>query len=503
MKTITVNFEQCYLRYHILNILRKYFKVEYSKTPNFLFYGWRNNEFLYYPESTIKIFCSAEPAFPNYNYCDYAIGTFNFHFEDRYFRFPYAFYHVPPEKLKKRVIDNNLSNRKFCNYIYWNTSYGEGPSIREEFCKKLMEYKMIDCPGLSLNNMKNALPGRYDKNWESGKIEFIKNYKFTIAFENAYYKGYVSEKLTHPFLAMSVPIYYGASDVDNDFNKNAFIDVSKFKSIDEVIDYIIYLDNNDEEYMKILSCNVLNENFNIEDFYRNFEEYIVSIVESKEKKVSIISKRFDPPTTLTIYYLNRIISMLSDNNNGKLTIKSTDILHILTGANNHSNTKDVSKLDYLLNHLLNSKYLQEQNYLYGHEINKYLQQNNTYYLFNNLIQSFDFSKIILNRPDIKKFINDEIPNGRLKFFFWVLQNGFCEYPDLINIRDKIYEIVLVLNNIKFNDASLIDYTMLIHNIWIIREDLHSVSPKTIFGQLAILTWFYRYGRNEYNLKGIV
>lgn len=54
--------------------------------------------------------------------------------------------------------------------------------------------------------------------------------------------------------AHTVPIYWGNRYVDQEFNKDAFIDVSDFDSVDRAIEYIRKVDSDDELYMKILNA---------------------------------------------------------------------------------------------------------------------------------------------------------------------------------------------------------------------------------------------------------
>jgi hypothetical protein len=89
--------------------------------------------------------------------------------------------------------------------------------------------------------------------------------------ENSEGDGYVSEKLFDSFISGTIPIYYGDYTVDEYINPKAFILIKNEKNIKEKIEYIKYIDNNNEKYMNILKENVLmNEN-------------IVNIIE-KEKK---------------------------------------------------------------------------------------------------------------------------------------------------------------------------------------------------------------------------
>ena len=144
--------------------------------------------------------------------------------------------------------------------------------------QKLSEYKRVDCPGRVLNNMKSdRLIGRFDGDWRKSKIDFIRDYKFTIAFENSKYLGYTTEKILHPFIAGSIPIYWGNPIIDRDYNKEAFIDCTdREDDIDSIIDRIIRLDNSDDEYLEMLRSKPMSEAFDDMELER-FEDFFVHI----------------------------------------------------------------------------------------------------------------------------------------------------------------------------------------------------------------------------------
>lgn len=83
------------------------------------------------------------------------------------------------------------------------------------------------------------------------KIEFQKKYRFTIAFENSIMDGYVTEKIIQAWASGTVPIYYGGNGVENDFNDRAYIDVTRYGSMEQCIDHVLYLDSHPDEYLKI------------------------------------------------------------------------------------------------------------------------------------------------------------------------------------------------------------------------------------------------------------
>lgn len=99
-------------------------------------------------------------------------------------------------------------------------------SHRLEYISELMEYLPIDSYG---SWRRNCVLDE-DKGYIT-KLDIIKQYKFTIAFENAISKDYVTEKFFEPLIAGSVPIYLGAPNIDRfSPGKDAFIDVRDYDS---------------------------------------------------------------------------------------------------------------------------------------------------------------------------------------------------------------------------------------------------------------------------------
>lgn len=133
----------------------------------------------------------------------------------------------------------------FCDFIYSNGN----SRTRVEFFQRLSHYKRVESLGaVEPNN--DALAGTgYDTPGYRAKQAFQARCKFSIAFENSYFPGYTTEKLSDPLLAGSVPIYSGNPRVADVFNPKAFINVDRFASTDQAIDYIREVDNNDELYL--------------------------------------------------------------------------------------------------------------------------------------------------------------------------------------------------------------------------------------------------------------
>ncbi|NEO99689.1 MAG: glycosyltransferase [Symploca sp. SIO2E9] len=250
-----------------IKFLGTYYDIEISDDPDFLIYScynkdgylrWRNGarksaaeEFRKY--DCIRIFYTLENVRPNFKECDYAF-TFDYNAHVNQYRLPsYGIYDpncklpfvkvndvhplvknedFDPEKIKKE-------KTKFCNFVYSNM-HGRK---RNRFFKKLSKYKRVDSGGKWLNNLGYRV---------KDKLEFLKQYKLTIAFENFAYPGYTTEKLIQPMLANSIPIYWGNPLVNRDFNTKSFLNYSEFKNEDELIEKIIEIDQNDDLYLEYL-----------------------------------------------------------------------------------------------------------------------------------------------------------------------------------------------------------------------------------------------------------
>jgi len=258
--------------------------IEYyiSDKPKILFYSVFGNRHNLYRDC-VKVFYTGEPIAPDFNECDYAIGFDKIEFGNRYMRRPLWF---PDESIIKpiEISDEKALNRKFCNFIYSNDKDGNAVKLRTEFAKKLMEYKHIDCPGRVLNNMKSDLLARENRDWTKSKVEFIADYKFTIAFENSSYNGYTTEKMLNPLSAKSVPIYWGNPEVEEDFNSEAFINANGYEDrLDELVKKVIELDNNDEAYLKMLHANPMKDDYDINE-REGFDRFIADIVSNSKKE---------------------------------------------------------------------------------------------------------------------------------------------------------------------------------------------------------------------------
>lgn len=291
------------MQHWVTKTLQKKYRVELTDDPDFLFYGpWgaeqgsKNYGLDHRNYNCVKIFCGGEPVSPDFNECDYAFGFEPIFYEGRYMQYPVGdcnspgIYNVDKSIQDRSRISEKMFDRKFCNFIYSQDWMGEGAPLRRDFCQALMKYKHVDCPGYILNNMpRDSISTRWTggacgngtvlPGWSNGKLQFIKDYKFTIAFENTSFPGYTTEKLVHPFQAYSIPIYWGNPEVAKLFNPEAFVNCNEYDNdFDAIIARIRELDTDREQYLKMLSQPPLQPDF---DYHRveKAEEFLFRIIE--------------------------------------------------------------------------------------------------------------------------------------------------------------------------------------------------------------------------------
>lgn len=77
------------------------------------------------------------------------------------------------------------------------------------------------------------------------KIKLLSNFKYCLCFENlTNINGYFTEKIFDCFKAKCVPIYWGASNIEEYIPKNCFIDYRDFMSYEKLLNYLESIDEN-------------------------------------------------------------------------------------------------------------------------------------------------------------------------------------------------------------------------------------------------------------------
>ena len=167
---------------------------------------------------------------------------------------------------------------KFCAYMY-SVSHEH----RIEIFNLISKYKKVDALGKCSKNTDN-IDTRFiendDETYNDIAVDLYKNYKFVIAMENKDVDGYNTEKLINPIIANSIPLYWGNNKIFKYINKKRVIYIPDYTE-EDLIKKIISLDNNIDEYNKIINEPIYTNINNIpENFEKNIEKQIKENIQS-------------------------------------------------------------------------------------------------------------------------------------------------------------------------------------------------------------------------------
>lgn len=118
------------------------------------------------------------------------------------------------------------------------------------------------------------------------KLEFTSKYAAALAFENLPKKSYITEKIYEAFAVNSVPIYWGADDIYQDFNQNCFIhfDSSSQESVNQSVTEIFSLLSDKDRIHKMASTDPIT-GYRAEKYIRNgrqmFKDFVMKVVDTK------------------------------------------------------------------------------------------------------------------------------------------------------------------------------------------------------------------------------
>lgn len=289
MKTIKIKFVDMYGWFEkeepklYEEIQRCGYPVEISDQPDYLFCCIFGHEALK-PEydDCIKILWNAECCCPNFALYDYAISCEILEFGDRYLRYPIMLLNSPRDEVMMREALSKGANMAadmaektdFCSFVYSDSTVAD--PARAEIFKALNACKKVNSGGRFLNNigMPQGVPD---------KLAFQRRHKFVIAYENASYPGYFTEKLLDAFAAHAVPIYWGDPLVKEVFNEKSFICASDYPTTEALIQRVLEVDGNDALYKQMLA----------EPAFLHPEEYMPELWQ--ERITAFLKHIFDQP----------------------------------------------------------------------------------------------------------------------------------------------------------------------------------------------------------------
>jgi hypothetical protein len=175
----------------------------------------------------------------------------------------------------KRDLKKILKNKKrqyVMSMIASSKNYLEGHKYRHKLIKKLLKTKMnIHIYGRNLESLYNdkRIKGTFDN------YEPYDNYQYSICLENSLSNDYISEKYTTCIISNTIPLYYGAKNVNKYFGDSwGYRLTGKIKNDIELITKIY---NNPEKH-KISLTKAIYNNFKGEPSLIQFlkKEFIIN-----------------------------------------------------------------------------------------------------------------------------------------------------------------------------------------------------------------------------------
>lgn len=271
--------------------------VEPRDTPDVLLYSVFGNVHNFIACKR-KIFFTGEPYAPD------SAAQFNFTFdvtswEKKNIRYPLWAVYFNEELLwhcKQRAAGNptvpaghgDKGRNEFCSLICRTDNVEGKRGLFVDLVQQRGKGRRVVCGGQFRNNMAD---GQCVPRGEggSGKVDFNRGFKFSMAFENKRCPGYVTEKIMDVYRSGCVPIYWGTEDVVKDFNPSTFINANDFATMEKLVDFVIKVDESAELYagyfrespLRPCWMNVFTDPYHV--YFRNIGEQIVGHEKDEDK----------------------------------------------------------------------------------------------------------------------------------------------------------------------------------------------------------------------------
>jgi len=258
---ISLNFSDCplHMQDYFLEVLSRRYEILREDRPDFLIYALTGHRHRLH--NCTKIYVHHETYRPNWKECDYAVLPFR-SADPRQFYLPIYAFGRPADPLLRsgREASGWLEEKKrFCCLL---SSY-EDRSVRSRmaFFHALNRRRKVDSLGRAANNVGFRIPGGHQ-----AKLDALRPYRFTIAFENKDLAGWTTEKMYDPFCVGTIPIFWGDPWAVQDFNPEAFVNAYDFPDWDALADQVIRIDEDAEAYRRMLRAPPFRDNRPSEHF---------------------------------------------------------------------------------------------------------------------------------------------------------------------------------------------------------------------------------------------
>jgi hypothetical protein len=149
-------------------------------------------------------------------------------------------FHYPQPRLK--VVDGvpSFSEKKLATFVAGNWGFWHVNELYTER-RAMVDYMMTFHP--SEFDLYGRNWGRHPASIIAGKWDVIKNYKFCFCYENmGNQRGYITEKIFDALVGGAIPIYLGATNIEEYVPKTCFIDRRDFSSMEQLCAFLATMD---------------------------------------------------------------------------------------------------------------------------------------------------------------------------------------------------------------------------------------------------------------------
>ncbi|KAN0018450.1 hypothetical protein ACTFIU_011066 [Dictyostelium citrinum] len=191
------------------------------------------------------------------------------------------------------------------NNIMWMAGNCRNQRIgRTKLVKQMMRFTSIDSFGKCLHNKDLKVNYGYNVLLRSlQKLKVLRKYNFAIAIENSRCEDYVTEKLWEPLSVGTIPIYLGATNIDEFLpHPDSIINIANFNSVNHLMKYVRDVGQNETLREKHLAWikqplpkkfkNLLKQSLNNQNLFCSICKKLVNLDNGDNIKYTPISKPF-------------------------------------------------------------------------------------------------------------------------------------------------------------------------------------------------------------------
>jgi hypothetical protein len=162
----------------------------------------------------------------------------------------------------KSIRSANTEKDKMCSHIYSDKKILDGHRLRHEIAEEIKK-----------TNLKKNIDfwGRGTNFPLEQKSLGLNSYYFSIVVENNRANNYFTEKILDCFATKTIPIYWGAPNIEKWFDKNS---IMTFENITDLINILKSL--NKEKYVSKIES--INKNYKKSLEYYDYDEIVYSIL---------------------------------------------------------------------------------------------------------------------------------------------------------------------------------------------------------------------------------